>query len=174
MRTGKEDFPVSQVPTPSAHGADTAHDEPTRRPLGSAEDPSESRDPGGICGTTTRRGHSQRSARGLLRTGAALPHHRALPRCRWLRWARGHPAGTGDTLGVPGTPLRLPRVPAPPAPPGGALAPPGQLPPVYILSMAFYGVEHPFGHVGSPVLVMIPPSFPCSSSLAEHRTMKRP
>lgn len=34
--------------------------------------------------------------------------------------------------------------------------PPGQFPPVYILSMMLYGVEYPFGQFGSFVSTMLP------------------
>ena len=41
--------------------------------------------------------------------------------------------------------------------------PPGQLPPAYMLSMTSYGMEYPFGHFGSAVLAVSPPSFLCTS-----------
>ena len=44
-------------------------------------------------------------------------------------------------------------------------ASPSQLPPVYILGMASFGMEYPFGHFGSAVLAVSPPSFLCPSSL---------
>ena len=44
-------------------------------------------------------------------------------------------------------------------------APPGQLPPVYILGMMSYGMEYSFGQFGSAVLAVSPPSFLCPSSL---------
>ena len=40
-------------------------------------------------------------------------------------------------------------------------APPGQLPPVYILGMMSYGMEYSFGQFGSAVLAVSPPSFLC-------------
>ena len=44
-------------------------------------------------------------------------------------------------------------------------APPSQLPPVYILGMTSYSMEHPFGQFGSAVLAASPPSFLCTPSL---------
>lgn len=38
------------------------------------------------------------------------------------------------------------------------------LPPLYTLGMTSYGLEHPFGQLGSPVLAAPPPSFLCPSS----------
>lgn len=43
--------------------------------------------------------------------------------------------------------------------------PPSHVPPVYILTMMFYGVEYPFGSLRSAVL---PPTFLCTCLLAEH------
>ena len=43
--------------------------------------------------------------------------------------------------------------------------PPGQLPPVYTLSMTSYGMEYPFGQFGSAVLAVSLPNFLCPSSL---------
>ena len=42
-------------------------------------------------------------------------------------------------------------------------APPGQLPPVYILGMMSYGMEYSSGQFGSAVLAVSPPSFLCPS-----------
>lgn len=50
------------------------------------------------------------------------------------------------------------------------LVPPGQLPPVYTLSMTFSAVEYPCGQFLSAVLAVLPPSF-LFSSLAEHRKL---
>ena len=44
-------------------------------------------------------------------------------------------------------------------------APPSQLPSVYILGMTSYGMEYPFGQLGSAVLAVSPPNFSCPSSL---------
>ena len=44
-------------------------------------------------------------------------------------------------------------------------APPGQLPPVYILDTTSRGMEYPFGQFGSAVLAVSPPNFLCPSSL---------
>lgn len=49
---------------------------------------------------------------------------------------------------------------------------PGQLPPVYMLSMTFYGVEYPFGQFRLAVLAKLPPSLLCISTLAEHGKLK--
>jgi len=49
-----------------------------------------------------------------------------------------------------------------------------QLPAVYILSMASYGMEYPFGQFGYAVLAVLPPSFLRTSSLAKHGKMKSP
>ena len=53
-------------------------------------------------------------------------------------------------------------------------APPDQLPPVYILSMTFDGMEYPFGLFRSTVLTVLPPSFSCTCLLAEHGKLKYP
>ena len=53
-------------------------------------------------------------------------------------------------------------------------APPGQVPPIYILGMMFYGMEYPFGWFGSAVLALLPPSFLHTCLLAEHRKLKNP
>ena len=52
--------------------------------------------------------------------------------------------------------------------------PPDQLTPVDILSMTSYGMEYPFGQLGSAVLAVLPPSFLCTSSLAERGRLKSP
>ena len=44
-------------------------------------------------------------------------------------------------------------------------APPGQLPPVYILGMMSHGMEYPFCQFGSAVLAVSPPNSLCPSSL---------
>ena len=49
--------------------------------------------------------------------------------------------------------------------------PPGQLPPVYILGMTSYGLEYPFGQLGSAVPAVSPPSFLCTPSLLTGRAV---
>ena len=44
-------------------------------------------------------------------------------------------------------------------------APPGQLPPVYILAMTSHGMEYAFGQFGSAVLAVSSPNFLCPPSL---------
>lgn len=47
----------------------------------------------------------------------------------------------------------------------------GHFPTVYILSVSFYGMEHPFGQSVSAILVMLShplSSFLCSCSLVQH------
>lgn len=53
--------------------------------------------------------------------------------------------------------------------PGQQSTAPGQLSLVYMLSMTFHDVEHPFGQFRSTMLL---PSFLCISLLAEHGTQK--
>ena len=45
------------------------------------------------------------------------------------------------------------------------LPPPSQLPLVYMLSMMSYGMEYPFGQLGSAVLPVPPSDFLCTSNL---------
>ena len=50
-------------------------------------------------------------------------------------------------------------------------APPGQLPPVYILGMMSHSMEHPFSQFGSAVLAVSPPNFSCPSSLLAEKSL---
>lgn len=54
------------------------------------------------------------------------------------------------------------------------LASAGQIPPVYMLSMALCGTEYPFCQFGLVVLVVFPLSSLCISLLVEHATLKSP
>jgi len=45
------------------------------------------------------------------------------------------------------------------------LPPPSQLPLVYMLSMMSYGMEYPFGQLGSAALPVSPPTPLCAPSL---------
>ena len=51
---------------------------------------------------------------------------------------------------------------------------PGQQPPVYIPSITSYCMEYPFGQFVSAVMAMLPPSFLCTSFLAEHGKLQSP
>lgn len=61
-----------------------------------------------------------------------------------------------------------------PSPSQQQSAAPSQSPPVSILSVTFYEMEHPFDQFGSTGLAMHPPGFLFLCSLAEHGKLKSP
>lgn len=54
------------------------------------------------------------------------------------------------------------------------LVTPGQLSPVYILGMTFYGLEYPFDQFRSNVLTVLPTNFLGICSLAEQEMLDSP
>lgn len=52
------------------------------------------------------------------------------------------------------------------------LAPPCQFPPVHMLNMMFDGMEYPLEPFESAFLTVLPLTFLCMSSLAEHGKLK--
>lgn len=57
---------------------------------------------------------------------------------------------------------------------GTVISPQGQAFPVSILSMILYGVKYSSGQLGSAVPTILPPSFLCTCSAAEHEALRSP